>query len=215
MVFAGRIGTLPRALEDLGIVGIPAHEEDQQRGDNPAPEYDPPAPVGREGRGDRPGEHRRDARTDRRAAMHRPQRLAAMLRIDHFAQQHCAHGPLRTETEPLDHADNQQLLVSLREPRNERERREPQDSQLQDARPAKAVAQPAADPPAKRGGEEVRAGDEARLHQGHAKRGHQQRDQVGIDHAVGHIHRPACAAGPEDAPGLAVRFAVPGEHGHE
>src|SRR5690606_6790240 len=116
------------------------------------------------------------------------------------------------EADALQHADDEKLLVSLREARSEGEEREPQDRDLQDPRPPEAVAQPAPDPAADGGREIAGAGDRARLGQRHAEPDDQQRDQILVDQPVGAIHRPAGAAGPEYPPRLAVRLTVPAEH---
>src|SRR5690606_671120 len=162
--------------------------------------------------GERTGDQRRDARADRRPAVQRAERLAAVLRGNDLAQQYRAHRPFGAEPDPLQHADREELLIALRETGREREERKPQDRDLQDPRAPEPVAQPAADPAPNRRREIARAGDRARLGQRHAEADDQERDQVLVDEPVGAIHRPAGAAGPEHPPRLAVRLAIPAEH---
>src|SRR5690606_12249813 len=215
MAFAGGALALGGALEYLRIVGSAAYPEDQQRRQDARPDDDPPAEVRIVARGNpRAGQQRRQAGAHGGAAMSCTERLAAVPRVDDLAKEHGADRPFSAEAEPLEHTKNEQLLVVLREARQEGENREPQDRQLQDPGPAVAIAQPTADPAADRGREEVGAGNETRLDQRHAERSDEDRDQVRVDDPVGHIHRPAGTAGPEDATGLLVRLAIPVEHCH-
>jgi hypothetical protein len=199
-------------LVDLGIVRAATHEEHQHGRQQADPEHHAPADVAREHGRDRAGQQGRDARADRRAAVHDAQRLAAMLRRDHLAQQHRAHGPFGAEADALQHPGGEQLLVVLGEARQGREDREPQDGQLQDPRPPEPVAEPAAQPAADRRGDIVGRRDVARLRQRHAERGDQDGDHVLEDQPVGAVHRPAGAARPEDPARLGVRLAVPTHH---
>ncbi len=160
----------------------------------------------------RSGQQGRHARTDRRGALHRAQGPAAIFGRDHLAQQHRAHRPFGPETEALKGAQDQQLVEVVGEAGQAGEGGEPQDGQLQDAGATIAVTQPAADQPARGGGEVVGAGDGPCLDQGQAQRAHQNGDQVLVDQTVDRIEAPAEGAGPEHAPHLAGGFTVPGEH---
>src|SRR5690606_31349119 len=147
MAFAGGAPALGGTLEYLRIVGSAAYPEDQQGRQDARPEYDPPAEVRIVDRGNhRPGQQRRQAGAHGGAAMNRTERLAAVPRVDDLAKEHGADRPFSAEAQPLKHTKNEQLLVVLREARQEGEYREPQDRQLQDPGPAVAIAQPTTDP---------------------------------------------------------------------
>src|SRR6478672_10183373 len=86
-------------------------------------------------------DERRQAGADGRAGLHEADAAAAILVADDLTHQYRAGGPFTTEAEPMQAAQDEQLLEVLREAAQEGEDRIPQYRDLQHAHAAEAVCE--------------------------------------------------------------------------
>jgi hypothetical protein len=136
-------------LERLRFRNATADPQDEQGGQDADPEQR--SPRGRLGQnGIQAGiDQRRQARAEGRTGLHEADAAAAILVADDLAHQYRAGSPLAAEAEPVQTAQNEQLLEILREAAQEGEDRVPQNSDLQHPHPAEAVSKRASKPAAK------------------------------------------------------------------
>ena len=152
---------LLRLGEDLGVVDVAPHVEDQQRRQDAEHHQDAPALLVADQReDDRVGDDG-ERPADRPRALDHAERLAARLGPDQLGDQDRADGPLAAEADALEDAEHQQHLVARRDARQEREERVDADGQHQRARPADAVGEDAAEDAADRGGGQRDGGERA------------------------------------------------------
>ena len=175
---------LLRLGEDLGVVDVAPHVEDQQRRQDAEHHQDAPALLVADQREhDRVGDDG-ERPADRPRALDHAERLAAGLGPDQLGDQDRADGPLAAEADALEDAEHEQHLVARREARQEREDRVDADGEHQRARTADAVREDTTEDAADRrsgerdGGE--RAGRALADAEGRADRRQRQRqdDQV-------------------------------------
>ena len=199
---------LLRLGEDLRIVDVAPHVEDQQRRQDAEHHQDAPALlVADEREDDRVGDDG-ERPADRPRALDHAERLAARLGLDQLGHEDRADGPLAAEADALEDAEDHQHLVARGEAGQEREDGVDADGQHQRARAADAVGEDAAEDAADRGGRErdggERAGGALADVERRADRGQRQRedDQVEGVERVARERRleGLLAARPEAAP---------------
>ena len=123
-----------------------------------------------------------------------------MLRAYHFTQQHCARGPFTSKAESQQGARREQLRIVLRQPRQERENREPQNRDLQRQHPAEAIRKPSCEPSAGGGHQQRRRSQHARLPARESPHCDQRGDDETIELDVHRIEGPSPDARCEHAP---------------
>ncbi len=186
-----------------------ADEDDEERGQQPQRKQQPPGDVGRcigehEGR-----EQHSCAPPHGPGALHRAQRLAAMLGANDLGHQHRAASPFGAEAEALNRLQDQELVVSHRERAGEGRERKGRNGNLKRLDAAKAVAERAAEPAAERAEEQRDRAEQARIGLADAEGGDQRGNGKAEHLDVERIQRPAAKACPERAPLQRRAFAVP------
>ena len=157
-------------------------------------------------------DERRQARADGRAGLHETDAAAAILVADDLTHQYRAGGPLATEPEPVQAAQDEQLLEVLREAAQESEDRIPQDRDLQHAHSAKAVRERAGKPAAERRGNDGDGADRAGGAGRHAPYRNDRGHDVAVQLLIEAVQGPAAPAGEHRPAFPRGQIAQPGQH---
>ena len=157
-------------------------------------------------------DERRQPRADGRAGLHETDPAAAILVADDLTHQYRAGGPLTTEPEPVQAAQDEQLLEVLREAAQESEDRIPQDRDLQHAHSAEAVRERAGKPAAERRGNDGDGADRAGGAGRHAPYRNHRGDDVAVELLIEAVQGPAAPAGEHRPAFPRGQIAQPGQH---
>ena len=202
----------PGRAIDLRFLHVAPDVEHQQCRKNPGPEHCPPRQMFRQHRIQQQEKQVRYAPAHRPSALHRAHRLAAVLRADHFPDQHRADRPLAAESQALQRARDQQLLEGIREPAEKGEEGEPGNGQLKNAHAPESVRQHTRQPAADRRTDDRHGGDPAGLNFRHAPHRNQGGHDVGEDHDIDRVGGPPRDRGDQRLALPPVQLFQPCEH---
>ena len=202
----------PGGAVHLGLLQVAPDVEHQQCRKNPGPEHRPPRQLFRQHGIQQQKKQVRHSPAHRPSALHRAHRLAAVLRADHFPDQHRTDRPLAAEAQALQRARDQQLFEGVGESAEKGKKCEPGDGQLKNAHAAESVRQHASQPASDRRTDDRRGGDPARFDLRHAPHRNQGGHDVSENHDIDRVGRPTPDRGDQRLALPPVQLLQPCEH---
>src|SRR6266481_1729355 len=200
------------ALERFRLRNAAANPQHKQGGQNADPKQRPPRDRFGQNGEKASVDERRQARADGRTGLHEADAAAAILVADDLAHQYRAGGPLATEPEPVQAAQDEQLLEVLREAAQEGEDRIPQDRDLQHAQAAEAVRERAGKPAAERRGHDGDGADRPGGPGRHAPYRNDRGHDVAVQLLIEAVQGPPTPAGEHRPAFPRGQIAQPSQH---